>query len=1608
MVSSSSRELPSSEANTLPREQLLEAVIHAASSLIENEQAALGDFIAGYYGSVPVADLNRYSIEELACAAVQHWQLCKHRAPGEFSLQVLNPAQDTHGWHSAHTVIQLVIADQSHLISSLRSQLLQMGHAVHSVIHPILAITRDEQTQLIKAGLYQHEESEQSSMESVLRIDIDRLADEKLPTLTEQLSKLLRNLQLWGAAQASLQNQLKQLRNTSESQNHRSILGWLVDHRFACFGIARVSLTGDAISDEASGMLDAESDIALWQTGDLLSDENIGVIFQSKEDYIICKAPAKAPLIRDEHADLLLLIDNKNKTPYCICIIGLFQSRSTSEAIENLGLLRARLTSALAESQTTADSYDSKALNDVMYSFPRSMLLQTQAEQLHKMARSIVALQERQQIRVFGTEDSLKRFCNCLVYIPSDTYSRELRLTIESILLSYIDGISAEFQMRFSSESALARLHFIIEKRPPHSRLIDWHAIELRVQQAAVSWEDQLLESLQGSQNSAKALSLFRQYRNAFPANYKEDYSAATAVSDIAFIDAQEHDGPSMGFYRQLLEDVGIINFKLFANHDPVSLYSVMPIIENLGLRVEAEHPFEIKREHTSSVWIHEFTVEHAGTQALAGDQVASYIEDAFSNIWHGYVEDDGFNQLILTAGLNWRQVVILRSYCRYLLQIAVPFSQQYMIDSLVANPQISFDLVKLFETRFTPDLEQRDCASIEDSIKAALNDVTSLDEDRILRAFFQVICATLRTNFYCKDEHGQPLSYISYKLDSQSIPDLPLPRPMVEIFVYAPEVEGIHLRGGKVARGGLRWSDRREDFRTEVLGLMKAQMVKNAVIVPQGSKGGFYVKLPATEDRDTNIENAVHCYKIFLRGLLDITDNIVGEKIVAPADVVRYDENDPYLVVAADKGTATFSDYANAVSADYNFWLGDAFASGGSVGYDHKKMGITARGAWESVKRHFRGLNLDTQSEAFTAVGIGDMAGDVFGNGLLLSTEVKLVAAFNHQHIFIDPNPDASTSFQERKRLFALPRSSWTDYDSTLLSQGGGIYSRSDKQIELSAEARQALACEQTAITPNDLIAIILKAPVDLLWNGGIGTYIKAKSESNAQAADRANDAVRINAEQLRCKVIGEGGNLGVTQLGRIEYAEHAGLIYTDAIDNSAGVDCSDHEVNIKILLNKLVQTTEISQAERDSLLESMTDEVGSLVLRDNYLQTQCIDLSHVDGAALLSEHARFIQHLVNEDQLDREIEHLPDNEMIADRLASGIGLHRPEIAVLVSYSKMVMYEALLDSDFDQDPALIRTLLAYFPVKLSDAYATHISSHRLRSEIIATTITNEFVNRLGPSFAFRMQEELGVNYTDLAAAFVAIVEIFDMPALWQSIESLDNKVTAEIQYQMLNLVRGLVERATHWLIRSKRGNHRIDEVIAQFKPGISNLIASLPDSLAGVNRQTLDQRIQHFVDAGVPHDTALAVARVVPLSSSLDIVEIAMLDNQDVGSVAACYFELGSDLDLHWLRECIGDLQVSSHWHTLAKSELRIDLHYQQRHLCAEVISGSDDSSSAKQRVAQWAGNNAVAVDKYHELINDMKASSAIDFAMLSLAVNEVHKLLKSDRPLAAANDRA
>jgi len=1576
-------------------------------SLSEKQLSQLRTFIPAYYRNVPEEELFAFNPDDLAGAAFSHWQLAHTSSVEAPHVLVLNPSFDSHGWQSPHTVIQIVAQDQPWLVASTQAALAREGHTVHYINHPILNVERDEQGHWLAIN-------DNAAGESLMHIEIDALNEECQSSIRVLLDNLFTSLALIAHDADTIREHMSEIANSLQSSEQADFVRWLDDKQFASMGFAELEPDdGFSTLQNALGILDGDALNAAWSTSDILPDgydaQTLESVFDDDE-LLVCKSGLSSPIIRDEPASLIIFAQ-RNKSGKIIklrCCVGLFIAGLQNEAVRNIPWMRGRVERVLEASNTRIESHAGKALASIMRGLPREMLMQTRSSELLKMASGIVGLQERQQVRLFYSSDALGRFCNCLVYIPRDAYSRDLRLSIEHLLKTQIDGSCSGFDIRFSSDSNLARLHFVIQKHPPYLREINWITLAEDIRRASITWYDKLEAALRERHNEINAINLQRRYANAFPSGYRDDYSARTAAADIDFIENHVPDNaPVMSFYRHIIADSGIINFKLFAYNEPVSLSDVIPIIENMGLRVESEHPFEIRRKGVPAVWVHEFTVQQTSDVGeVNAEETAERVQSAFDHIWQGDVENDGFNRLMLDASLNWRQVVILRALCKYFLQIGVPFSQDYMIGSLVSNAAITKLLVNLFENRFDPakNIEGKTHSkNLLENINTALDTIVSLDEDRILRGYRNLIQAILRTNAYRRDDEGNLRNFISFKFDCSAVPDLPLPKPMVEIFVYSSRVEGIHLRGGPVARGGLRWSDRREDYRTEVLGLMKAQMVKNAVIVPVGSKGGFYVKAALPNEREPMMEVVIDCYKTFLSGLLDITDNLDGSTVVPPADVVRYDSDDPYLVVAADKGTATFSDYANSVAKDYGFWLGDAFASGGSVGYDHKKMGITAKGAWESVKRHFRNLGVNTQQDSFTVAGIGDMAGDVFGNGMLLSPHLKLVAAFNHQHIFIDPNPNTAEAFAERQRLFNLPRSSWLDYESDLISQGGGVFSRDAKQIQLSVEAQKILGTTEVNLTPTALITIILQAPVDLLWNGGIGTYVKASSETHAHAADKANDALRIDGNQLRAKVVGEGGNLGFTQLGRIEFAQTGGLIYTDAIDNSAGVDCSDHEVNIKILANAIVASDDMTLKQRDSLLESMTDDVGLHVLKDNYLQTQCVDLCAVDGASAFNEQSRFMQHLEGIDRLDRAIEYLPDGEEIAERMANELALVKPEIAVLVSYSKMVMFDELMNSNFTNDPALENALLEYFPTALKSGHEEQIKTHRLRPEIIATIVTNDVINRLGPTFVFRMQQELNASSDDVATAFVIVKEIFNLQALWSSIEDLDNQVNSDEQYRMQILVRGLVERSTHWLIRNRKTENTISDLISRFTPGLVELVQALPQCLSPAERETLNQRVKHFIDAGAPEQTAIEVARVVPLSSSLDIVEIAASLNQPVASIASVYFALGQHLELSWLREQIGTLVASSHWHKLATAELRGDLHYQQRHLCAEVACVTASDLSPEERVQEWSNRNASATAQYQSLITELKANTSIDFAMLSLAINEVHKLLRSDRPLAS-----
>jgi glutamate dehydrogenase len=1170
-------------------------------------------------------------------------------------------------------------------------------------------------------------------------------------------------------------------------------------------------------------------------------------------------------------------------------------------------------------------------------------------------------------------------------------------MRMQDILMRGFNGQSVTFITQFS-ESILARVLFHI--RTLSGQLPDFQPEELeaRLREATLSWKDELHRVLLEQCGEGRGNVLFQRYADAFPAAYAEDFTTRTAVSDILHLEQVSSEHPlEMRLYRPLEVSEGLLRFKVFGPDQPMALSDVLPILERMGLRVLTARPYETVTRDEVRRWVLDFDMEEDQGIQVDVAQVKDIFQQAFARIWAREMENDGFNRLVLGARLDWRNVVMLRSYCKYLLQTQVPFSQAYMEQTLANHPEITGLLAELFHARFDPRLHGdagRRSTALGVKIEEALEKVSNLDEDRILRRFLKVIQATTRTNFFQTDPQGLPKEYLSLKFNPALIEELPLPRPMFEIFVYSPRTEAVHLRGGPVARGGIRWSDRREDFRTEVLGLMKAQMVKNAVIVPVGSKGGFVAKRPPAE-REALQAEVVHCYSIFIRGMLDLTDNLVNNTVIAPLQVVRYDRDDPYLVVAADKGTATFSDIANGIALEYGFWLSDAFASGGSTGYDHKKMGITARGAWESVKRHFRELRKDIQNrEDFTVVGIGDMSGDVFGNGMLQSRHIKLVAAFNHMHIFLDPNPDPETSYQERERLFRLPRSTWADYDPQRISPGGGVYLRSSKSIPVSPEVRALLDIKTERLTPNELLHNLLKAPVDLLWNGGIGTYVKATAETHAEVGDRANDAVRVNGKELRCRVVGEGGNLGFTQRGRIEYALKGGRIFTDAVDNSGGVNCSDHEVNIKILLNQVVANGDMTLKQRDQLLAVMTAEVAEQVLRQNYLQTQAISMTYSRAAELLGDHARVIRLLEKTGRLNRALEFLPSDAELAEREAAHQGLTPPEIAVLLAYSKITLKAMLLDSNVPEDIYLQKELLRYFPRPLRESFTTAMENHPLRREIIATYITNSMLNRMGSGFTLRLWEETGESYPNITRAYSAAREMFALRQLWSAIEALDNQVAAGTQIAMLGQTQRLLERASLWLLRHRRSPLAIEVVVNQFKDSIATLATELPDLLQTAEREAWEAARQDFMTSGVAAELAQWVASLDALYSALDLVEVATQTNLPVIAVASVYFSLISHLELNWLRQSITELIPTNHWQSRARAALLNGLYEQARLLTADTIRLTAAEAPPEQRLADWLEHNRAGVERCRGVFADLRSAGKADLAMLSVAVREVAHL--------------
>jgi glutamate dehydrogenase len=1602
--------------------ELIDAVLAQVRQHVPAAQrSVVEEFVGQYYAGTAFEDLAESDVANLYGAALAHWNFLRTRAPGTPKLRAYNPQLEQHGWQSTHTIVELASDDMPFLVDSVRMALNRRGLTTHLVIHPVVQFRRDGAGRVVEV-LESGAREDGSLTEAVMHLEVDRQTDQEiLDGIVADLDAVLRDVSAavkdWLPMRDKLSAIIAELKENPPPVDARELkeglafLEWMSADHFAYLGYREYELIetdGEeqlrAIANAALGVRrdSAQGDVS--QTFASLPPE-IRRMAREPTLLVVTKANARATVHRPGYLDHIGIkrFDAEGKVIGERRFLGLYTSAAYNRSPRVIPLLREKVTRVVSQAGYPDSSHAAKALINILETFPRDLLFQISDDELFATTMGILHLQERQRIRLFVHRDPFRRFYSCILYVPRDRFNTEIRLAIQDLLACELGGDDIEFDVHLS-ESVLARLYFIVRVPPGSKADFDVSEIEARLREITRNWADDLFDALLDHCGEERGLSLYRRYGEAFRADYREHYVPKIAVYDIEHMEtlADEEHSLAMSLYRPLEAPDELLQFKMFHADRPISLSDALPMLENMGLRVEEERPSEIRRADGTCVWMHDFSMTYSGKREFDLDEIRDKFQETFARVWRRDVENDGFNRLVLRAKLGWREIVILRAYSKYLRQAGWTFSHRYIQRALAFSPHIAAMLVELFHARFDPD-QQRDAEHSSDelvaAIRSALGAVANLDEDRILRSIFGAMLATLRTNYYQTGDDGEPKSYVSFKFDPKKVLELPEPRPMFEIFVYSPRVEGVHLRGGPVARGGLRWSDRREDFRTEVLGLVKAQMVKNAVIVPVGSKGGFVPKmLPSGGNREAIQAEGIACYRIFISGLLDLTDNLVAGSLLPPPRVVRRDGDDPYLVVAADKGTATFSDIANGISQDYGFWLGDAFASGGSQGYDHKAMGITARGAWESVKRHFRELGVDIQTTDFRVVGIGDMAGDVFGNGMLLSRHIKLVGAFNHLHIFLDPDPDPETSFKERERLFALPRSSWEDYDQKLVSKGGGVFLRSAKSIPLSEQMRSLLDVENTSMPPNDLIKALLRASVDLLWNGGIGTYVKSADEHHDAAGDRANDGVRIDATELRCKVIGEGGNLGFTQLGRIEFAANGGRMYTDAIDNSAGVDSSDHEVNIKILLDDVVQNGDMTGKQRNQLLAEMTEEVGSLVLRNNYVQTQAMSLARAQAPQMLEVHARLMRQLERDGDLNREVEFLPGKEEIDERMSVGRGLTEPELSVLLAYVKIGLFKQLLVSDLPGDCLDGEELIHYFPTPLRDRYRDLMPSHRLAPDIISTELANEIVNRAGMTFVFRLSEETGADSADISRAYMIARQVFDMPTAWAEVEALDNVAAANVQIDMLLEGRKLVERAARWLLRNRPQPLDVAANTRYFADGARAVARAIPDLIPEDGRAQMETGVARLVAAKVPEELARRVAIYKELFSTLDIVEVAKSEQMSVEDVSAVYFSLGEELDLHWMRDQIIALPRDNRWQALARAALRDDLHSQERLLTRDVLRHESTKPDAGSRIAAWMTHNDTAVQRCRQVLADLKGGPKADFAMLSVAMREIRSMQSDD----------
>ncbi|HUR13759.1 MAG TPA: NAD-glutamate dehydrogenase [Mycobacteriales bacterium] len=1591
-------------------DDLLEAALHEAGDhgqLDPDRLALLAPFLRQYYRFVAPEDLLGREPRDVYGAALAHLELAEQRTPGTALVRVLTPTLESHGWSSAHTVVEVVTDDMPFLVDTVSAELNRHDLGIQLVIHPVVPVRRDAVGRLLEvdpAG------DQDSVRESFMHVEVDRLAG---PAAGERLRNDLRRVledvraavEDWDRMRTRLDEAVAELPpGGDESEEIVALAGWMDDDAFTFLGYREYALVGtgdDRVLESVPGTgLGILRDAGLQPVSRSFAALPPEVRRRALDPSLltVTKANSRATVHRPAYLDYVGI---KRLGPDGLPVgerrfLGLFSHSAYSDSVTVVPVVRRKLQTVMERSGFNPGSHDYRALLAVLEDYPRDELFQISEDDLLTISLGILHLQERRQVRLFVRHDDYGRFVSCFVFLPRERYTTANRLKVQQVLMEAFGGVGLDHAVRVS-ESVLARLHIVIRTAEPVTGGLDVAAVEDRLEAATRSWNDALVDALRDTFGEVEAAQLQARYGDAFPEAYKEDFPASAAVPDLQRLEGLgDTPGIDLQLYRPTGAKAGEYRFKVFRVGPPLSLSAVMPLLQDMGVEVSDERPYSVERPGVPLAWVYDFGLRSPAEAVLDEKQWQAF-EDAFAAVWHGRAESDALNALVVTEGMSWREVVVLRCYAKYLRQVGTTFSEAYLAQTLVRNPHVARQVVDLFGARFDPSRQGEDQEALVAAARASLDEVASLDEDRILRSFLALVGATTRTSFYQREADGAAKPYVSVKLDPAQVPDLPRPRPRFEIFVYSPRVEGVHLRFGAVARGGLRWSDRREDFRTEVLGLVKAQMVKNAVIVPVGSKGGFVLKRPADPaDRDAWLAEGIACYRTFIHALLDVTDNIVDGQVVPPADVVRHDGDDPYLVVAADKGTATFSDLANEVAIEHGFWLGDAFASGGSAGYDHKDMGITARGAWESVKRHFRELGRDTQTEPFTVVGVGDMSGDVFGNGMLLSRQIRLVAAFDHRHVFLDPDPDPERSFAERERLFALPRSSWADYDPELLSPGGGVFPRSAKSVPLSPQVQAALGVSADALTPAELMRAVLLAPVDLLWNGGIGTYVKASHESHGEVGDKANDAIRVNGVDLQCRVVGEGGNLGLTQEGRIEYALAGGRVNTDAIDNSAGVDCSDHEVNIKILLGQVVANGDMTSEQRNELLSAMTAEVAALVLRDNYEQNIALGNARAQAPEMLPVHRRHLAHLEKAGLFDRAVESLPDEAELETRAGAGGGLTSPEFAVLLAWTKIGLTEEILASDVPEDPYLGHELERYFPEPLRERFRAEMENHRLRREIIATVVVNKMVNHAGITFAHRMAEEVAAPAPDIVRAHTVATQVFSMPGFWREVEALDNVVPTDVQTAVLLKGRQLVERATRWLLTTRRHPIDIAATVQAFAPGAALVTAKLPGLLGERRAAELQEVAARYAADGVPEELALQVAGFPAAYSALDVVEVAGAADHPVEEVAALYFALDGLLELGKLRERVVALPRNDRWQTLARAALRDDLNAAQAALTAHVLA-TTESGEPDKRIAAWVELHSAAVGRAAQVLADIVAGEVYDVATLSVALRQVRGLTQT-----------